>query len=386
MNYLYMNRTIIQRGLLTLLLALPLVTSCKKEEERAIIEAPSAPQALKASASAIVLERSNLASQVLTLEWKPATFSYEKALASYTLVITRPSATGSEVKTVELPLGSVARKTFIGDELNKILAEELKVAAKVAHTYELRLKAYPAQIGGVPSSSLPANTVSLSAPITVTITAADLVREDLYFVGSMFGVNNWNINYTGFPLFSNNTKSNAYTYTGKFKAGEFKLVTASNIGSWNTLFGSTETGKLTLQGGDTNIKDITAEGYYTFEVTPEHMAYTLVPFNAGSYEVYTKMALIGTAVGGWDADKVILTPTTYDPHIWKTENVQLSEGEFKFRANSDWGKSWGKKSDTFPISKIGDGGDDNIRVSANDAGTYDVIFNDLTKHFHFKRK
>lgn len=383
-----MNTNKICRSLLALGLVSLGFVACDKDEDKAVVTATTPAQALTASSSNVVLNKSNLASDVLTLSWQAAQFSYSNTLVHYTLIITRTDATDGEVKSLEVALGETTSKKFQGEELNKILAEQMKVESKVAHPYTFVIKAYPYQAGGASSTSVPGSATSSSEPISITLTAADLVREDFYFVGNIFdAAHAWANAYTGFPLFTDHTKSTDYTYTGYFAAGEFKLIAASNLGSWSTLLGTTEPGKMTYAGGNTNFKLITTPGYYTFSMNPESMTYTFAPYPAATTApIFTSMALIGTAVGGWDADKVSLSQTSYDPHIWTATGVVLSAGEFKFRADSDWGKSWGKKSDTFPISKIGDSGDDNIRVSAGDAGTYFVLFNDLTKHFYFKKQ
>jgi len=90
----------------------------------------------------------------------------------------------------------------------------------------------------------------------------------------------------------------------------------------------------------------------------------------------TTVGIIGSATpGGWDAD----TDMTQDPNdtsIW-TINIDLIDGEVKFRAEDDWAVNWG--STDFPTG-IGLQGGENIPVIA---GNYDVTFNHTTGVYSF---
>lgn len=90
----------------------------------------------------------------------------------------------------------------------------------------------------------------------------------------------------------------------------------------------------------------------------------------------TTVGLIGSATpGGWDVD-VDMTQDPADTAIW-TLNIDLADGEVKFRANDDWTINWGAAD--FP-NGIGTQGGPNIPVIA---GNYDITFNHVTGVYTF---
>ena len=94
-------------------------------------------------------------------------------------------------------------------------------------------------------------------------------------------------------------------------------------------------------------------GFYQVDVDLSAKTYTLTPFTIG---------IIGSATPkGWDGD----TEMTYNPEerCWELKNVELTDGEMKFRHTNDWNLNWGGPLDAL----VHDG--DNIAVAA---GTYDI--------------
>ena len=70
-----------------------------------------------------------------------------------------------------------------------------------------------------------------------------------------------------------------------------------------------------------------------------------------------------------------MTQSEFNPHIWYMEDVVLSDGPLKFRANLAWDVNWGGA--TFPS---GEATGDDIQATA---GTYDVWFNTLDGRYIF---
>lgn len=97
-------------------------------------------------------------------------------------------------------------------------------------------------------------------------------------------------------------------------------------------------------------------GFYQVDVDLSAKTYTLTPFTIG---------IIGNATSkGWDGD----TDMTYNPEkrCWELKNVELTNGEMKFRSNHSWNDpnpNWGGTLDAL-VQK-----GDNIAV---EAGTYDI--------------
>ena len=95
-------------------------------------------------------------------------------------------------------------------------------------------------------------------------------------------------------------------------------------------------------------------GFYQVDVDLSAKTYTLTPFTIG---------IIGSATPkGWDGD----TEMTYNPEerCWELKNVELIDGEMKFRHTNDWSLSWGGELDNLTTQN-----GPNIAVAA---GTYDI--------------
>lgn len=195
-----------------------------------------------------------------------------------------------------------------------------------------------------------------------------------YFVGNATP-DNWNNNANNFPLFRDATNPDVYYYTGKFLAGEFKLLEV--LGQWQPQWGL-DNGNLTssdILGSDPGAFVIESEGYYSFSVNVDEMTYTLEPYDASGAAVYSTIGYLGNATaGGWDAD-TDLTQSAFNPHIWYATDVSLTDGEMKFRAADAWDVNWG--GDT-PLAGKATMNGPNIPVIE---GVYDIWFNDLTGRY-----
>ena len=103
-----------------------------------------------------------------------------------------------------------------------------------------------------------------------------------------------------------------------------------------------------------NIMMTQEAGFYQVDVDLSARTYTLTPFTIG---------IIGSATPkGWDGD----TNMTYNPEerCWELKNVELIDGEMKFRHTNDWSLSWGGELDNLTTQN-----GPNIAVAA---GTYDI--------------
>jgi hypothetical protein len=103
-------------------------------------------------------------------------------------------------------------------------------------------------------------------------------------------------------------------------------------------------------------------GLYKIDLDLNELSYSLEPITFG---------IIGSATpGGWDND-TDLTPDPLTPSVLKV-NIDLVDGEIKFRANNEWIDDWG--DDDAPSNTLEYKGA-NIPVMA---GNYDVTVNILT--------
>ena len=138
-------------------------------------------------------------------------------------------------------------------------------------------------------------------------------------------------------------------YTGYMYLNQngFKFCTQKN---WN----GTNYGGAFFGESEDNIMMTQEAGFYQVDVDLSAKTYTLTPFTIG---------IIGNATPtGWDGD----TDMTYNPEerCWELKNVELIDGEMKFRHTNDWSLSWGGELDNLTTQN-----GPNIAVAA---GTYDI--------------
>ena len=139
------------------------------------------------------------------------------------------------------------------------------------------------------------------------------------------------------------TKFTGYMYLTQ---GGFKFTTAQDWSGTN--YGE----NFSTDGGAGNIVMTEPDGYYKVDVDLSAKTYTLTPITVG---------IVGSGVGDWNVD----TEMTYNKatRAWEVSNVELADGEIKFRANHEWAINWGGD-----VNALTQGGA-NIAVTA---GTYDI--------------
>lgn len=140
--------------------------------------------------------------------------------------------------------------------------------------------------------------------------------------------------------------------------------------AWDVNWGAEEFPMGVGTQGGANIPVVAGEYNITFNhVTGEYSFESTSP-------VYTSVGIIGSATpGGWDADTdMIQSPD--NPNLWSL-NIELIDGDAKFRANDDWAVNWGATD--FPAG-VGTQDGDNIPVVA---GEYNITFNSATGDYEF---
>lgn len=327
----------------------------------------------------------------LDLSWSAAKYG-DKIPATYTLVISRR---GSE-KRIEFPVATGARQVSLPlQELNKRLVTELEMEGDKPGKVAVTVEALPLADKGNPAALKSYKTTS--APLELTITPFfATVRPDLYFlVGNLSGREGepgWKNDNNDHILFADDNNALTYHYYGYLKAdAAFKIFPEASIGSWDNILGMKD-GKLDMNGDDIKLPAGSAAGYYhvTFTVNrgkldPTKATITFEPYDASGKETYDKIGIIGTAGIDWDHD-LFLEQSKTEPHLWIGREITLKEGDFKLRANAAWAKSWGgQEMDQFPTDFGIVNGGENWKVTAKEAGTYDVYFNDLTGNYFFNK-
>ena len=199
--------------------------------------------------------------------------------------------------------------------------------------------------------------------------------REFYFVGNATP-DQWNNNGNNIPLFRDADNPDVYYYTGKFNAGEFKLLEV--LGKWQPQWGL-DGAVLTssdILGSDPGAFKVETAGYYSFQVNVEEMTWSLEPYDASGAATYETIGILGDATaGGWEVD-MDMTALEFNPHIWYAEGVELTDGFIKFRAGDAWDVSWGVDSDA--LSDVTTLGGQNITVVE---GIYNIWFNDLTGRY-----
>jgi len=229
------------------------------------------------------------------------------------------------------------------------------------------------------------NTSSEVKSLTVVMPEGEVEEgpsfKELFLVGDATAAG-WNNNNNNTPLFRDSTNENIYYYTGYFGAGSFKLLGGP---AWAPSYGKDGDSlqfRETEDDPDPANFDVATAGYYSLTVNVDELTYTFEAYDASAATTYDVIGLVGAGTSvGWPGDDnptpdIKMTNSDFDKHIWQANDVVLTDGAAKFRANLAWDESWGG-GENFPS---GQATGDDIMVQA---GTYNVWFNDITKRYIF---
>jgi starch-binding outer membrane protein SusE/F len=338
--------------------------ACEKDEERIVVQAGTAP-VLTASESTLVLVKDNEAEDAITFSWSASDFGYPAAV-SYFLEV--DEAGNNFANAVSADLGSGSSSTFTVQQFNSLL-NQLEASPGTAGNFEIRVRAQVSpNVPAVFSNALPLNATPY----------LDVDFATLYMVGNATQ-NGWD-NAPGrvTPMFPSETAADTYTYTGFFNEGMLKFVQFP--GQWAPQWGQSGPGVLayrpTESVADPAPLDIPAAGYYTITIDVANLTYTLVPFAESAAASYSSIGIIGV-FNDW-ATIVPMEKNTFSPHIWTLNHTFGSDTKMKFRIAQDWSVNWGPSSNVDRLYGKGVDGGQDMEVKA---GSYTIIFNDLTGHY-----
>ncbi len=212
----------------------------------------------------------------------------------------------------------------------------------------------------------------------------DLGTPDLwYLVGACIGDGSWGNNAGGegvslTPLYPDPDNYSMLTYVGYFPAGQgFKLI--HTPGSWGEQWGMGSNGLVKNDGGSSDIK-VDADGYYkiTYDLVADAV---IIEKYTGAVGVYASINMPGD-YQGWNAGGDAMNPMTtiVENHDWMLKGVTYAGTALKFAANGGWDVNWG--AEAFPVG-VGVQNGSNITV---EAGTYDIMFNDILGKYYFMAK
>ena len=366
-----------------ILLFLPilLIWSCQDDDDNIIANAITAPIVLEADSNAVDLNVNYKNNPGLTLVWSHADYDVQ-AIPRYTVWFALDDAfvTGRQVFNT-----TNRTKTWTVEQIN-ILVQDMGMPSNELGTLYVKVKS---ALGDQGQLAMESNVVTFQMTPYTTYSF-----DDYYLVGNATSAG-WNPNNTNQAMFRNPNSEKEFSFTGYFDSatpgdineGRFKLI--EDLGQWTPQWGDVRNegsdeqatsgdvaGNPATQGGDPGRFGVMDSGYYTFYINFNTLKYTITPYDASGATIYERVGIIGDAtVTGWDGDTAMMRNTEFDPHNWYMQNVELGNGEIKFRANEDWDVSWGN---TTPYSGVGQLGGDNIPVSA---GVYNIWFNDLTGEY-----
>ncbi|MDQ7959939.1 SusF/SusE family outer membrane protein [Flavobacterium lindanitolerans] len=368
----------IAKSLIALFAVLAVSCSSDDVEDRPIIRAIDGPALIAPDGGSYVLNiesANNLAERFM---WTSANFGQDVAI-NYEIQL--DAADGVDEFAEPRSLGSV-----IGANQLAVSVVTLNTAAIALGGVPLEEKQYVVRVKASVNDTF---EPIYSNPVTISITPyqAFVPLQNLYLVGSAteYGYNN---NAGNSPLFRDPGNQYKFYYTGYFTGGNgegIKILSA--LGNWHPQYGSAGAGILAVSGADGSNEpspiSVPSSGYYELTIDIQEMTYSLEPFtyNPATMPTFGSVGIIGAATpGGWDAD-TDMTNSTANPHLWKIDNIALTQDVLKFRANDSWDTpgNWGGGT---PISgQMSINGGDFVGVAAE--GNYSVWFNDLDRRYIF---
>lgn len=344
--------------------------SCEKDEERLVLSAGTAP-ALTASRSSLELQEEQADDDALTLNWTASDFGYPAAV-KYTLQLDLKGNNFAAPIVVDMTGRELSRK-FAVREINTLL-NRLPVTAFSENEIEARMVA-----------SVSAHVDAVNSNV-ITIKATPYLTEPpyatLYMVGDATEFE-WD-NQKATPMYRSEEDVFIYTFTGPLKAGNLKFL--GERGKWAPMWGNAGSDALVFREKEADPDPasfaVATAGYYTVNVDLRNMRFSMAPYNATGARTFASVGIIG-AFNGW-GDIVPMKSTAFNPHAWSLEHTFDADTELKFRHAPNWDVNWGtdQGKETDPFGKGKQGGE-NMKVSA---GTYQILFNDLTGHYVFIKK
>lgn len=244
------------------------------------------------------------------------------------------------------------------------------------------------------------NVVKLSAvPYYVELKAAD--PEIWWLIGSDIADGSWGGDYGKcvIPMqtiegleYDKKTGQGEIQWIGYLSGNGFKLR-GSMADNWATQIGQDDNGFVKNDGGSGNIS-VGAAGLYVVKLNTAELAkagdkenttaLTVEPYT-GSAPVFDGMAIAGS-FNEWSDTEMTPCSTGWENHDWYIEYTFAAGDEVKIKQAGSWdfnkGGSFVEYSEG--MYAYGVGGGDNFKIA--EAGTYLILFNDITGFIRFIKK
>jgi hypothetical protein len=354
-----------------------ILNSCDDNSELFTISDPTAPTLVELSFTDLELDAVNTNNPAITLNWGEANYE-QQASINYAIQFSK-----DEAFTEPVVAATTTGRTTITLSVNEVNAAAGNAGLNPFEWANLYTRIV-SSLGTQNSVTSASNIIQFNVYPYYNYTF-----DDYFLVGDATS-NGWENNETDNhpPLYRDENDSNIFYYTGYFYketagdvgTGRFKLL--ENKGSWDIQWGTTYpdnedpiesegdiAGRPETQEVDPGRFGIESSGFYTFKVDFSIKEFSIVPFDETGITSPSSITIKGSST----AD-VVMTPLTFDGHIWYANKVKLIPGDIKFETGA--GASWGSSSS---FSGVATDGGDAIPVIVED--DYDVWFNDLTGRY-----
>lgn len=312
-----------------------LLSSCEKEEIRAVLD-PAAKPVVTLNSSSLELTKENADANALTVSWEKPAFGFN-AGAQYRILVDKTGSNFAEAQVFST--GADLNRSWTNQELNNLL---LGMGFEATETASLELA-----VEAILSESQVQRSDAMAFTAVTYLDKLDL-SSSWGIVGSG-AVNGWD--GPDMPFYKTSEAGVFVAYV-MLADGEIKIRENND---WAVNYGDTGKDGILDAGGD-NIA-VTA-GTYAVTFNANDLTYSIEALSWG---------IVGSAApNGWDGPDLEFS---YDPSSdqWRAIGT-LADGEIKIRKNNDWGLNYG---DTGADGSLEENGD-NIAVSA---GTYLITFN-----------
>ena len=338
--------------LLVFILGISFLHSCEKDEEGPVLDmskaiAPSIDTPDHGSSYILSEDREN--EVLFVFEWDPARYPLNTLSDPRYLLQIDKTSNEWEVPDEITDVAETTKPYHVitVNQMNQMLT---RMGVEPFDTTEVSFRV----ISRLSTAS--EDTWLYSDPVDVSITTYEAIPEfEILFVpGAHQG---WDVENDQTVLYApgGEDQYEGYLYFPE-PDNEFKFAT--ELG-WDENWGDDD-GDGTLDPGGANIVASEA-GVHKLNVDLDDMTYEFVK---------TEWGVIGEAADGWEDDVMMELDMDYYNDTWKvryTVTTSLSAGEFKFRANNDWGINLGADAGEEELSY------DGPNIEVEEAGTYTII-------------
>jgi hypothetical protein len=346
------------------------LNACKKDETMVKASADAKPSKLAATYDNLVLNENDAAADAIEFKWDKSDFGFDAAI-TYSVEVGKKDS--NFVNSRSIGVGADLSTVLTVGAFNALL-NQMNAVGFQPNAVEVRLKA---EIG---KSVAP--VYSNVIPLVVTPYLDKPPYQTLYLVGDgTFG--QWD-NTKASPIFRDPANPFLFTYTGKFSNGNIKFLGV--LGMWAPSWGLNGTGGVMFRAKESDpdpANIAVTEGYYTVKLDLRNLTFTKTLFDASAAKTFASIGIIGPFT---DWGSVIpMTKTALNPHIWTIDHTFAGDTEFKFRIPEGWDNNWGANTKAVQAEPYGKGrpGGENYLIKA---GTYTLVFNDITSEYVFIKK